>query len=166
MVTERKIDQTHEITSLLVDLQPQEPQALPAVAVAAKLLPTPVAEAATDDEELRNDFALARQTLRGLLEKSETALEGIIEISKDSEHPRAFEVAGQLINTISGVAKDLVGLQKQKREITQPTQGPTTVETNNTIEQAVFVGSTADLQNMIQQKNNDAITIEPNSEET
>ena len=91
-----------------------------------------------------DDFQLARNTLRGLINKNEDVLTELIHISKNSEHPRAFEVAGQLIKTQTEIAKELVGLHKTKKDITK--ESPQSVIQQNNI---VFAGSTSDLMKMI-----------------
>jgi predicted RNase H-like nuclease (RuvC/YqgF family) len=64
-----------------------------------------------------DDYQLARQTMRKLLMKGETTLDELIELSKSSEHPRTYEVAGQFMKTMSDVSKDLLNLQKQVKEL-------------------------------------------------
>ena len=93
----------------------------------------------TDD-----DFDLARQTLRGLIQKNDTVISDIVSLARNSEHPRAYEVAGQLIKAQSEIAKDLMDLHKQKKDITG--EEPQTIQTQNNI---VFAGSTSDLMKMI-----------------
>lgn len=147
------IDNTKEIAELVT------PTASATVPVKAE--PTTVTVTIDDsnpDQQMDSDFDLARNTLRGVIQQTDGVLDKIINIASESEHPRAFEVAGQLINTISGVAKDLVGLHKQRKEIISGSdEGGGNVGTqNNHIEKAVFVGSTKDLQEMVkaeEQKN-------------
>ena len=64
-----------------------------------------------------DDAAHARETLRTLIDKGNEAIDGILHIAKNSEHPRAYEVAGQLIKTVSDTAKDLLEVQKKKKEL-------------------------------------------------
>jgi hypothetical protein len=104
-------------------------------------LPIDYNPSALDQED---DFQLARQTLRGVLAKSEDVITELIHISKNSEHPRAFEVAGQLIKAQSEVAKELMGLHRQKKDIEKVTQK--TINQQNNI---LFAGSTADLMKLI-----------------
>ena len=102
---------------------------------------TPVEETG---EEVQDDYDLARNTLRNLIEKGEEALDDMMAVAKGSEHPRAFEVTSTLINTIGGAAKDLMSLQKTMKEIKKPAAGEEAPKniTNNHI---VFQGSTKDL---------------------
>lgn len=94
------------------------------------------------ETEKDDDYQLARQTLRKLIMKGEDTLDEMINLAKNSEHPRTYEVAGQLIKTMSDVAKDLLHLQKQVKDIETPSknQGQIGNQTNN-----VFVGSTEEL---------------------
>ena len=84
----------------------------------------------------------------------------MIELAKNSEHPRTYEVAGQLIKTVSDVAKDLLDLQKKANDLSKgdgESTGPKSITNNN----VVFAGSTAELFKMIKQQNsNDGKTIE------
>ncbi|MGA1047352.1 MAG: terminase small subunit [Minisyncoccia bacterium] len=106
-----------------------------------------------DDKD--DDYQLARQTLRKLIIKGEDTLDEMINLAKNSEHPRTYEVAGQLIKTMSDVAKDLLSLQKQIKDIDTPSknQGQIGNQTNN-----VFVGSTDELLKLL--KKEDGKTIE------
>jgi hypothetical protein len=95
----------------------------------------------TDDTE--DDYQLARRTLRNLIYKGDTTLDEMINLARNSEHPRTYEVAGQLIKTMSDVAKDLIGLQKQVRELdTGQPDNTSHIGTQNNI---VFAGTTSDL---------------------
>lgn len=96
-------------------------------------------------EEQDDDFQLARKTLRNLITKNDEVIQDLIHISKNSEHPRAFEVAGQLIKTQSEIAKDLMSIHKQKKDITDG-DSSSKINTQNNI---VFAGSTSDLLKLI-----------------
>lgn len=121
-------------------------------------LPTTVENSRRLDQE--DDYDLARTTLRGLIVKSSDTLDQMIELAKNSEHPRTYEVAGQLIKTVSDVAKDLLDLQKKANDLSKgdgESTGPKSITNNN----VVFAGSTAELFKMIKQQNsNDGKTIE------
>lgn len=92
-----------------------------------------------------DDFDLARDTLRNLIHKNEDVLTELVQIAKNSEHPRAFEVVGQLAKTQADIAKDLMGLHKQKKDI-QGEDSPQNIRQQNNI---VFAGSTSDLMKLI-----------------
>jgi len=92
-----------------------------------------------EKKQIEDDAAHARETLHILIDKGSEAIDGILHIAKNSDHPRAYEVAGQLIKTVSDVAKDLLDVQKKKKELEQ--DQPKNIQTQNNL----FVGSTHDL---------------------
>jgi hypothetical protein len=98
-----------------------------------------------------SDYEYARGNLYQVIESGHDALTNMLEIAKASEHPRAFEVVNQLMKTMADAQKDLLELKKRQKDLVEPEQqqGPTTV--NN----ALFVGSTAELQQLINGKNED-----------
>jgi hypothetical protein len=103
-----------------------------------------------DQEE---DYQLARATMRKLLLKGEDTLETLIELSKSSEHPRTYEVAGQFMKTLSDVSKDLMGLQKQVKDL--QADDPVKIGTQNN--NVVFAGSTNELMKMLGKKDDNII---------
>ena len=110
------------------------------------------AETKDDQDE---DYALVRSTLRNLIEKGNDALEDISHIAKQNESARGFEVVANLIKTVGETSKDLYNLQKMKRDLKEP--NPETDPRKKTseginVEQAVFVGSTAELLAAIKNK--------------
>ena len=112
----------------------------------AKEPPKPVAP---ENAEVDTDFDTGRNELYKMLEKGNTAIDGILNLAKEGEHPRAYEVAGQLIKTQSEVAQNLLDLRDKLKKIKDVKElGPKNV-TN-----ALFVGSTTELQKMIK-KNKD-----------
>ena len=105
-------------------------------------------EPLSDVEEKETDFDLARKTLRGLISKNEEVLDNIISLAKSSETPRTFEVAGQLLKTQSEMAKDLMELHKQKKDIDK--EEPKKIGTQNNV---VFAGSTAEIMKLLNGEN-------------
>ena len=100
-----------------------------------------------EGDDVETDFETGRGELYRLLEKGNEAIDGILSLAKEGEHPRAYEVAGQLIKTQSELAQNLLDLQDKLKKIKDVKgDGPKNV-TN-----ALFVGSTTELQKMI--KNN------------
>ena len=95
------------------------------------------------DLKTEKDLEYARENLYHLIERGRDALDGILDLAGQSQHPRAFEVAGQLIKTISDTNNDLVKLHKSAKEVLSDPSGPDKV-TNN-----LFVGSTADLTKLL-----------------
>ena len=99
-------------------------------------------------EQLKKDYEYTRGNLYSLIEKGQEAVDGILELAQESDQPRAYEVAGQLIKHIGDVADKLVDLQKKVAEIENPKKTKEVNTTNNTM----FVGSTADLAKFLKQQ--------------
>ena len=104
-----------------------------------ELLPAKVEKKSNDDIELQNDFQYARENLYNIIERGTDALNGIVDLAQQSQHPRSFEVVADLIRTLSTANKDLLDLQKKMKDMQPEEKGPSKV-TNN-----LFVGSTKDL---------------------
>ena len=100
-----------------------------------------------EDKDPDIDFETGRKNLYNLLDKGNEAIDGILNLAKEGEHPRAYEVAGQLIKTVSEVSQNLLDLQDKLKKVKDiPDKGPKNV-TN-----ALFVGSTTELQKMLKKK--------------
>jgi hypothetical protein len=97
------------------------------------------------------DANYSRANYYNLIEKGNEALDGILEVAKESQHPRAYEVAANMIKNLSDVTEKLMILQKQQREL-QPKDA---ASTNINVDKAVFVGSTADLLKKLKNESND-----------
>ena len=108
------------------------------------------------NEDQDEDYALVRSTLRNLIEKGNDALEDISHIAKQNESARGFEVVANLIKTVGETSKDLYNLQKMKRDLKEPNPESDprkkSADGNINVEQAVFVGSTAELLAAIKNK--------------
>ena len=104
---------------------------------------------APENADVNTDFDTGRGELYNLLEKGNTAIDGILALAKEGEHPRAYEVAGQLIKSQSEIAQNLLDLQDKLKKI-KDIKGDTPKNVTN----ALFVGSTTELQKMIK-KNKD-----------
>ena len=96
-------------------------------------------------DDITKDYEYTRGNLYSIIEKGQEAIDGILEIAQESEMPRAYEVAGQLIKSVSDATDKLIDLQKKLKDVNEEkvAKGPSTV--NN----ALFVGSTADLAKLI-----------------
>ena len=100
-----------------------------------------------EKSDVQKDYEYTRGNLYSLIEKGQEAVNGILELAQESEMPRAYEVAGQLIKSVSDATDKLMDLQKKLKDIEEETpKGPTNV-TN-----ALFVGSTAELQKLLKSK--------------
>jgi len=101
----------------------------------------------TGEDDLEEDYEYQRRQFYNLVEKGSDAIDGILELAKESEHPRTYEVAGQLIKNVAEVTEKLGDLQKKMKDLKElPNTAPKNV-TN-----ALFVGSTTDLQKMLRDK--------------
>ena len=100
-----------------------------------------------EEKDPEIDFETGRKNLYNLIDKGNEAIDGILNLAKEGEHPRAYEVAGQLIKTVSEVSQNLLDLQDKLKKVKEiPEKGPKNV-TN-----ALFVGSTTELQKMLKEK--------------
>lgn len=102
-----------------------------------------VTEIATTTDD---DYEYARNNLKGLIENGKEVMQNIIFVAKESESPRSYEVVGQLIKTLADTNKDLLELAKKSKELKQEKESKSG-ETN--ITNALFVGSTAELQKLL-----------------
>ena len=110
--------------------------------------PVLVPETKLNEEDIDNDYKYQRENFYNLIERGQDAIDGILDLARESEHPRTYEVAGNLIKQVAEVTEklgDLQGKMKKLKEV--PNSAPQNV-TN-----ALFVGSTAELQKMLKGKN-------------
>jgi len=131
---DNRIDEILEITSL-VPTPELKPEPSP-----TRILPK------TEGKDDDIDYNYARENYYNLIERNQDAVEEMLEIAKQSEHPRAFEVVGQLIKSGLDANKELMALHKTKKELSVE-RGTQTLVNN-----AVFVGSTAELQKLLKVK--------------
>ena len=118
----------------IFDINPIGTQSLPA--------PTVV------QSDIDSDFEFARNNIRELAEKGKVAVDNILQVASATDHPRAYEVAANLLKSMADINKDLIELQKKKRDLTPQKEQP-----QITVDKAVFVGSTSDLIKQIKQIN-------------
>ena len=133
MKADTRIDEILEITSLVPssEMKPEP---------ASRVIPQKNGK----DDDI--DYNYARENYYNLIERNQDAVEEMLEIAKQSEHPRAFEVVGQLIKSGLDANKELMALHKTKKELSVE-RGTQTLVNN-----AVFVGSTAELQKLLKAK--------------
>lgn len=121
--------------SEIFDVEPlPEPEVLPAVKKTNEIVPV--------SDEVESDAATARTNIKSLLDKGESAIDNLLLVAQQSEHPRAYEVAANFIKTLADLNKDLLDIQKKKQDL-QPKDA--TPKGGINVQQAVFVGSTAEL---------------------
>jgi hypothetical protein len=97
--------------------------------------------------DIKKDYEYTRANLYSLIEKGQEAINGIMELAGESDSPRAYEVAGQLIKNVADTTDKLIDLQKKLKEVEEDT----TKTTNNTTNNAIFVGSTSELSKLLKQ---------------
>ena len=100
-----------------------------------------------NNNDVRKDYEYTRANLYSLIEKGQEAINGIMELAGEGASPRAYEVAGQLIKSVADTTDKLIDLQKKVKDVEEDTIKTTNNVTNN----AVFVGSTSELQKMLKQ---------------
>ena len=99
-----------------------------------------------DDPNIKSDYEYSRATYYELIEKGRESLDLMIEVARESEHPRAFEVLSNMIKNISDVNDRLMELNKKTKEITEEREDKKQVTNNN-----LFIGSTTELQRLLLQ---------------
>ena len=137
----KDLNETFDVTGEIVSSEPIKP------------IPKEVEAIKTDT---RKDYEYTRGNLYSIIEKGQEAINGILELAQETETPRAYEVVGHLIKNVSDATDKLLDLQKKMHELEQDSkkQAPTTV--NN----ALFVGSTAELSKLLNKKAFDNIQNE------
>jgi len=109
---------------------------------------TPIVKVeSSTDGDIRKDYEYTRANLYSLIEKGQEAINGIMELAAESDQPRAYEVAGQLIKSVGDVTDKLIDLQKKLKDVEEDVVKTTNNVTNN----AVFVGSTSELSKLLKQ---------------
>jgi hypothetical protein len=130
--TVQKLNDILDIADDIIDIdEPKEIQITP--------------EVKTDTTDLTSDYDFSRDQYHTIIEKGNDALASLLEIAKEGEQPRAFEVATQLMNSLAATTKELLILQKTKKEV-EGTNKPTKNENN------LFIGSTSELQKLLDMK--------------
>ena len=132
---------TDKISEVLGIINPNEKSVVESIITPPKRLST--------EQDIDNDYNYQIENFYNLVEKGSQAIDGILELAKESEHPRTYEVAGNLIKQVAEVTEKLGDLQEKMKKLKEvPNSAPKNV-TN-----ALFVGSTAELQKMLKGKNN------------
>tara|TARA_B100000427_G_scaffold102188_1_gene84420 strand:+ start:192 stop:638 length:447 start_codon:yes stop_codon:yes gene_type:complete len=100
-------------------------------------------------DDVSKDYDYTRGNLYSIIEKGQEAIDGILELAQETEQPRAYEVAGQLIKSVSDATDKLMDLQKKLKDVNEEDNKKSPTNVTN----ALFVGSTAELAKMIKQEN-------------
>jgi len=134
----KKFDELNKTFNVDADIVPVE----------TKEVSGEIEKIASTVDDIKKDYDYTRGNLYSLIEKGQEAINGILELAQESEMPRAYEVAGQLIKNVADATDKLMDLQKKLKDIEEErvSKGPTTV--NN----ALFVGSTAELAKLLKQQ--------------
>ena len=130
-----KLDETFNVEPVEVEVQKEDTNAK-------------IEKIKSGSEDIRRDYEYTRGNLYSIIEKGQEAIDGILELAQESEMPRAYEVAGQLIKNVADTADKLIDLQKKMKELDAEDKKNTPSTVNNTM----FVGSTADLQKMLKKQ--------------
>ena len=115
-----------------------------------KNLPSKIPNRPVIDRDIKDDYEFSRNTYKDLIRTGTSSLDVLAELARESEHPRAFEVLSKTIKDLGDTTEKLMNLQKQKDDLTNKKEENNREVTNNN----VFVGSTADLQRMLLDKDN------------
>lgn len=129
--------------SQVFGIEPQKQEVLPAVVDQEH-------DTIHTSDKIESDYDHARDNLRELLMQGKSALETALSVAKSSEHPRAFEVVGGLMKQLADINQQLMDVHQQKRKLEEPSKKE---NTRNTTNNAIFVGSTAELSKMISNMN-------------
>ena len=125
---DEKLDELLDIKSEIVEVE--------------KNLPT-VLQNKDKSQEQNSDYKYSREVFYGLVERGQDAIEGILDIARESEHPRVYEVAGQLIKTVGETTEKLIDLQAKMKELDKDESMPNKVQNN------LFVGSSTELHKIL-----------------
>ena len=128
-----EIDKALNIESSIVEVEDTKPEIIPSLN--------------EKQDDIKKDYEYTRANLYSLIEKGQEAINGIMELAGESDSPRAYEVAGQLIKSVGDVTDKLIDLQKKLKDVEEDTVKTTNNVTNN----AVFVGSTSELSKILKQ---------------
>jgi len=123
--------------SEIFDIEPIEKTTMPVTIQATEVVV---------GDEVETDSALARKNIKSLLDKGSGAIDNLLLVAQESEHPRAYEVAANFIKVLADLNKDLLEVQKKKKDLQ-----PQAVTQSINVEKAVFVGSTAELLKQIRE---------------
>jgi len=108
------------------------------------------------NRDIKDDYKYSRETYKDLIDKGSLALDGMLELAAESEHPRAYEVLSGMMKNMADITDKLMDLQKKKEDIESKKQ---TTSTPGTVNNNMFVGSTTDLQRMLAK--GDTIDVDP-----
>ena len=135
----KDLNDTFNIDDNMIDIKPEKSEVVS------------VEKTSLDKDDIIKDYEYTRGNLYSVIEKGQEALNGILELAQESEMPRAYEVAGQLIKNVADATDKLMKLQKELKEVTEETKSKNPTNVTN----ALFVGSTAELAKLLKDTAND-----------
>ena len=134
----------------------------------SKNLPTEKSQQAIaipeQNKDIIDDYEYSRKKFKGILDKGEEALDGMMTLAAESEHPRAYEVLSGMLKNMADVTDKLMDLQKKKKDLTQPAKGTNEAPQGGMTQNNVFIGSTTDLQRMLLNKKSEIIDVDNTDE--
>jgi hypothetical protein len=139
--TELIMKKTNDKLSEIFDVEPlPEPELLPpTIKTVTEIVPV--------GDEIDVDAAIARSNIKSLIDKGGAAIDNLLLVAQESEHPRAYEVAATFLKTLADMNKDLMDIQKKKNDLKPQMSKSQAIN----VEKAVFVGSTAELLKQIRE---------------
>jgi len=129
-------------------VEPSKPltgEGIPQNAIVAKVDPVPLTDERLE-KDLKTDYQLVRDNLKELVDMGKNALDGVIQVAQEGDSPRAYEVVAQMIKTLSETNRELMDLHNRVKTIRKVDQS---VTNNSTTNQSIYVGSTKELQDII-----------------
>ena len=128
-----------------LETEPQKTIVVPPNATLVKVDPVPLTDERLD-KDLKSDYEVVRENLRELMDMGKNALDGVIQVAQEGDSPRAYEVVAQMIKTLSETNRELMDLHNRVKTIRKVDQS---VTNNTTTNQSIYVGSTKELQDII-----------------
>lgn len=151
---EKFFDKMNEILDISDGMIKEVKTQKPEVASEVVLTTSSTSSAISSGDDAKDDYEQARDNFKQLINKGNEAIEGILNLAKESESARSYEVAGQLIKAVSDVTGELLKLQKGMKELEQMSENENSPKN---VTNALFVGSTTELQKLLKdmKKSND-----------
>lgn len=143
-------NETDKALSTILETESNEEVVGELISAEEEQLPAEVIPATGTERDIEYDYEYSRITHRDLIEKGTDALDGILQVAKESQHPRAYEVAGNILKNLSDMTDKLMVLQEKKKSLKNEDEDKT--PKSITVEKAVFVGSTSDLLKKVRQE--------------
>ncbi len=123
---------------------------------------SPIMIPTTEEDKLKRDYNLVRKNLKEIIDTGNTAIDGILTVATETESPRAYEVAAQMIKNVADVNKDLIEMHNKMKQIRKEDGGQ---KANNITNNSLFVGSTQELQKLLKQQKEEMIEGEIEEQE-